>query len=281
MKKICFTKAVASGNDFIIIDNADGSLDALNSDYAALAKEVCRRKLSLGADGLLVLEKSTTASFRMRIINPDGSEVDMCGNGIRCSAVYASGRGWGDTLTIETGAGILTAEVAQNAVKIKMSEPCDIKLDIDLEVGSECLKVHHINTGVPHAVVIVEDVENYPVKDVGRKIREHPIFAPDGTNADFAGKIETHSVRIRTYERGVEDETLACGTGIVATALVLGLLGKVSSPVKLRTQSGETVTVYFDISGKEINNVYLEGEARIVCEGELSPPCHPCGSEDL
>ncbi|MBL7072755.1 MAG: diaminopimelate epimerase [Candidatus Omnitrophica bacterium] len=269
MKKIRFTKAVASGNDFIIVDDTDGALNALNLDYSALAKEVCRRKLSLGADGLLVLEKSTPASFRMRIINPDGSEVDMCGNGIRCSAVYASDRGWGDELTIETAAGILSAKVAQSFVKIKMSEPCEVKLDMDLEVGSEFLKVHHINTGVPHAVLIVEKIENYKVKNVGRKIREHSVFAPGGTNVDFAGKIEKHSVRIRTYERGVEDETLACGTGIVAAALVLGLLDKVSSPVKLRTQSGEVVTVYFDISGKKISNVYLEGEARIVCEGKI------------
>lgn len=270
MKKICFTKAVASGNDFIIVDNIDGVMDAQDLDYVALARDLCRRKLSLGADGLLVLEKSTAATFRMRIINPDGSEVDMCGNGIRCSAVYASGRGWGDDLTIETGAGILSAEVAQSAVKIKMSEPRNIKLGIDLEVGSEILKVHHINTGVPHAVLVVEKIENYPVKNVGREIREHSIFAPDGTNVDFASEIEKHSVRIRTYERGVEDETLACGTGIVATALVLGLLKKVSSPVKLRTQSGEVVTVYFDISGKEISNVYLEGKAKIVCEGKIS-----------
>jgi len=266
MKKICFTKAVASGNDFIIVDNKGGALDALNLDYSALAMEICQRKLSIGADGLLVLEKSAEAVFRMRIINPDGSEVDMCGNGIRCSAVYASTRGWGDTLTIETGAGILSAEVEGKAVKIKMSEPRDIKLGVELKVGLETLKVHCINTGVSHAIHIVENIENYPVKNVGREIREHSFFSPDGTNVDFASEIEKHSVRIRTYERGVEDETLACGTGIVATALILGLLEKVSSPVKLRTQSGEVVTVYFTISGKKISNAYLEGEAKIVCE---------------
>jgi len=269
MKEICFTKAMASGNDFIIIDNTGAELSELNSDYSLIARDLCRRKLSVGADGVLILEKSSAADFRMRIINPDGSEVDMCGNGLRCSALYASTRGWGDKLTIETRAGILEAEITRRVVKIKMSTPKDIKLDINLGVGSNILKVHHVNTGVPHAVHIVENIENYHVKKVGREIREHSVFAPLGTNADFVGDIEKHYARIRTYERGVEDETLACGTGIAASAVILGLLGRVVSPVKLRTQSGEVVAVHFNISEKKVTDVYLEGEAKIVSEGKV------------
>jgi len=269
MQGICFTKAMASGNDFIIIDNIGAELSELNLDYSLIARDLCRRKLSVGADGVLILEKSSAADFRMRIINPDGSEVDMCGNGLRCSALYASTRGRGDKLTIETRAGILEAEITRRVVKIKMSTPKDLKLDINLGVGANILKVHHINTGVPHVVHIVENIENYQVKKIGREIREHSVFASRGTNADFVGDIEKHYARIRTYERGVEDETLACGTGIVASAVILGLLGRVVSPVKLRTQSGEVVTVYFNITEKKVTDVYLEGEAKIVCEGTV------------
>jgi len=269
-ENICFTKAVASGNDFIIIDNKNGELDARDLDYSKIAQDVCRRKLSIGADGILVLESSVKATYRMRIINPDGTEVDMCGNGLRCSALYAALAGWGKTLTIETRAGLLAAEVNDDSIKIRMSEPKDIKLDINLGVGEHLLKAHHINTGVPHAVHIVENIENYDVKEIGRRMREHSVFQPDGTNVDFIADIDKNYARVRTYERGVEDETLACGTGVVASALVLGLLGKCSSPVKLKTQSGEVVTVYFKLEGKKIREVYLEGIAKIVCQGQIS-----------
>ncbi|MBU0683057.1 MAG: diaminopimelate epimerase [Candidatus Omnitrophica bacterium] len=267
--KICFIKAVASGNDFIIIDNKNGELNSQNLDYSKIAQDVCQRKLSIGADGLLVLEGSNNAVFKMRIFNPDGSEVDMCGNGLRCSALYASVSGWGDNLTIETGAGILSAACNADTVKLKMSDPKDIKLDINLGVDSLILKVHHINTGVPHVVHLVEDLEKYDVVGIGLKIREHKVFAPAGTNVDFVSDIESSYARVRTYERGVEDETLACGTGITASAVILGLLKHVTSPVTLRTESGEKVIVYFKIDGRKVTDVYLEGKARIVCEGKF------------
>ncbi|MFH1395533.1 MAG: diaminopimelate epimerase [Candidatus Omnitrophota bacterium] len=267
--KICFTKAVASGNDFVMIDNMNGELDARNLDYSKIAQDVCRRKLSIGADGLLILESSDKAAFRMRILNPDGSEVDMCGNGLRCSALYASLSGKGDNFTMETGAGILSAVVNGDNVKLKMSDPKDIKLDVNIGVDSKILKVHHINTGVPHVIHLVEDLQKYDVVGIGRKIREHKVFAPAGANADFVSDIESSYARVRTYERGVEDETLACGTGITASAVILGLLKYVTSPVTLRTESGEKVVVYFKIDGKKVTDVYLEGKARIVCEGKF------------
>jgi diaminopimelate epimerase len=266
---ICFTKAVASGNDFIIIDDKSGELDVRDLDYPEIARDLCRRKLSIGADGLLVLEDSDKADFRMRVINPDGSEVAMCGNGARCSAFYAAKNGWGENITIETGSGILNALVGGSNVKIKMSDPRDIRLKINLGVGPSMMTAHYINTGVPHVVHFVDDLEMYKVNEIGRKIREHKMFAPEGTNADFVGDISENSAAIRTYERGVEDETLACGTGAVASAVIMGLLGDVSSPVKIRTRSGETLTVHYKISGKRITDTYLEGAVSIVCEGKV------------
>jgi len=266
---ICFTKAVASGNDFIIIDDRSGELGARSLDYPEIARDLCRRRLSIGADGLLVLEDSDKAAFRMRVINPDGSEVDMCANGIRCSAYYAANTGWGEDLTIETGAGILNATVSGNAVKVKMSDPRDIRLKINLGIGPSMVTAHYINTGVPHVVHFVNDLEGYEVKRIGRKIREHTLFAPEGTNADFITDTGANSASVRTYERGVEDETLACGTGVVASAVIMGLLGYASSPVKIRTRSGDMLTVHYRMSGGKVTDVYLEGTASIVCEGKV------------
>jgi diaminopimelate epimerase len=265
-----FTKAVASGNDFVIIDNRSGELDARELDYSEVARYASRRRVSVGADGLLVIESSGKADIRMRIINPDGSEVDMCGNGARCAALYASMNGWGEDIKIETRAGIIGAQVKGKSVKLRMSDPKNIKLAINLGVGATVMPVHSINTGVPHAVHIVEDIEKFDVFGYGRKVREHPMFAPEGTNADFTGDIGPEGASVRTYERGVEDETPACGTGTVATAVVLGLLGHVSSPVKMKTHSGETLTVYYNIlPGHLVRDVYLEGEASIVFEGKI------------
>jgi diaminopimelate epimerase len=266
---LCFTKAVASGNDFIIIDNKGGELDSRELDYSMIARDLCSRRFSVGADGLLALEDSDKADFRMRIINPDGSEVTMCGNGARCSALYGAVNGWGESLQIETGAGLISAEVKGSDVRLKMGDPKDVKLEIRLGIGANIMDVHYIDTGVPHVVHVVENLESYPVKEIGRKIREHSLFAPEGTNADFIGDIAGESASVRTYERGVEDETLACGTGITASAIILGLLGQASSPVKLKTKSGEVLTVYYKMSGKKISDVYLEGKANIVYEGKV------------
>lgn len=266
---VIFTKAVASGNDFIILDNKNGELDTRCLDYGEMAKDLCRRRFSIGADGMLVLESSDEASFRMRVINSDGSEVGMCGNGARCSAFYAAACKWGEDLTIETSSGVIGARVEGSSVKIRMSDPTDIKLDMNLGVGPNMMKVHFLNTGVPHVVHVVEDIDKYDVKGIGRLIREHTAFAPGGTNANFVGNIGSSCASIRTYERGVEDETLACGTGTVASAVVLGLLGMAESPVKMHTKSGEVLTVYYTVSRRHVTDVYLEGAALIVCEGKV------------
>ena len=150
-----------------------------------------------------------------------------------------------------------------------MGDPKDIKLGINLGIGHNITTVHYINTGVPHAVHLVDDLEGYQVKEIGRRIREHTLFAPEGTNADFIGNIKGNSAEMRTYERGVEDETLACGTGAAASAVILGLLGYVTSPVKIKTRSGETLTVHYRRTGEKVADVHLEGAANIVCDGRV------------
>ncbi|KJJ85071.1 diaminopimelate epimerase [Candidatus Omnitrophus magneticus] len=273
MKKIdeiIFTKAVASGNDFIIIDNKARGTVFDSSYYSDLARSLCERHLSIGADGILAIEKSDRADYRMRIINPDGSEVNMCGNGARCAMLYAYKKGWGNNLTFETGAGILEGNITEFGVKIKMTEPRDFKKEIFLEVDGEKIKAHFIDTGVPHVVCMMDDIKKVDAVKLGRIIRGHNFFAPRGTNVNFVGDITKNGATVRTYERGVEDETLACGTGSVASAVILGLLGVLKSPVEITTKSGEKIKVYYKIiSNEKVIDVYMEGKAQIIFEGRV------------
>ncbi|MBN1353155.1 MAG: diaminopimelate epimerase [Candidatus Omnitrophica bacterium] len=278
---ITFAKVQASGNDFIVLDNRQNRLAEKIRDFAQFAAFACRRKYSVGADGLLVLEDSGSCDFRMRIFNPDGSEVDMCGNGIRCSALYAYAKEWcGNIMKIETKAGHLESEVStgtdgetngRNAasVSVKMTAPGDIKLNQNLGIEKSIVNVHTINSGVPHAVHFVENINSYPVKEMGGKIRYHKIFEPKGTNADFVEVLGGSNISVRTYERGVEDETLACGTGVVASAIISHLINGTKGPVCVTTKSGEAVKVRFRKEQNRFKDVYLEGKAQIVFEGSI------------
>lgn len=262
MSEIQFTKMVASGNDFVVLDAS--RLKTRVKGFSALAREACDRKFGIGADGLLVLEKSKKADFAMRVFNPDGSEPTMCGNGARCAALF-KGK---NRIKFETKAGILEAQVVKDTVRLKMTEPKDLWPNIDLSIGTQFYKVHYINTGVPHAVFFVGNVDTINVKEVGKQIRFHKHFHPEGANADFAQAAGVSAIKVRTYERGVEDETLACGTGSVASALAsfyLKLTKK--SPVSVETKSGEILKVYFDYKKDKFTNVWLEGGARVVFKG--------------
>ena len=268
-----FTKMNASGNDFIVIDNT-GKI--LPEDISAAAKKLCRRKYSIGADGLLVVEKSKTADFRMRIFNPDGSEAEMCGNGSRCIAMYAfindiAGR----KMVIQTLSGPVGAEIRGERVRVKLKDPDSLKFRLNIKIGNRDLKVSFINTGVPHAVVFVENTKDIDVKKLGRAIRYNSSFSPAGANVDFVSVIDKNSISIRTYERGVEDETLACGTGSVAAAIISGILQKILSPVHVHTRGGEILKVYYNVkkgtkTQQVVNSVFLEGRAEVVYEGTIS-----------
>jgi len=267
VKKINFSKMVATGNDFVVLDTR---YSVPGTRYPVLAKKLCDRKIGIGADGMLLIEKSKSADFRMRIFNPDGSEPDMCGNGSRCVALYAKNKKIaGTSMSIETGAGLLYAVAGKGKVKINMTEPKDIKLSMHLKHGAGTYKAHHINTGVPHVVFFVDDLDKIDLDVLGRGIRYHSMFAPKGTNVNIARMKNRSSVSIRTYERGVEAETLACGTGSVACALISSLVKNIKPPVKVFTRGGE-LKIYFKPKYNKFYDVFLEGPAREVFSGKIS-----------
>ncbi|MDD3249453.1 MAG: diaminopimelate epimerase [Smithella sp.] len=267
-KRIVFWKVSGSGNDFIIIDNRNLSLNV--GDLPEFARRVCRRKVSVGADGLLLVEPSSTADFRWRFFNSDGSAAAMCGNAARCVARLAFENGIaGSTLSFETQAGIINAEVAGDIVKVRLTDPSPLRQDIRIHLsGGEC-DLDCIDTGVPHAVCFVASAEACDVAATGKEIRHHEVFQPEGANANFALVINRHKMRIRTYERGVEDETLACGTGVVASVLAAAGRRFVDSPVDVAVQSGETLRVYFSRQDGTFSEIYLEGKVKIVYQGTL------------
>jgi len=267
-KTIEFYKMSGSGNDFIIIDNRDLSLKV--GDLPTFARCVCERKVSVGADGLFLIEPSKTVDFKWQFFNSDGSGAEMCGNGSRCVARYAYLKGIaGKKMSFETIAGIIGAEVKGDVVKVKLTDPSVVKAGIKIEADGRKLILDSIDTGVPHAVVFVDDIDNCDVYNIGRKIRHHKHFAPRGTNANFASVINRNKIKVRTYERGVEDETLACGTGMVAAVLTAAQRGLVDSPTDVLVKSGETLRIYFENQKGLWREIFLEGKVKIVYQGLL------------
>lgn len=263
-----FYKMSGSGNDFIVIDNRDLSLDV--GDIGDFVRKVCRRKLSVGADGLFLIEPSDRADFKWQFYNSDGSMAEMCGNGSRCVARYAYAKGIaGRKMSFETLAGIIGAEVNGDTVKVRLTDPSPVDSGQELGVDGRIFILDSVNTGVPHAVAFVDDPESFAVSEWGRKIRFHQHFAPRGTNADFTAVLGRQKIRVRTYERGVEDETLACGTGMVASVLAAAQRGLVDSPVDVLVQSGETLRIYFTRTGECFTEIYLEGRVKMVYQGYL------------
>jgi len=263
-----FTKMNGAGNDFVLVDNRQGDLPLSRETIARL----CDRHRGVGADGLLAVEPARKgADFRMRYYNADGGEAEMCGNGARCFARFA-GRLTGLTgkLSFETEAGVISAEFVGDNVCLAMSEPQGMRLheSIALESGAT-LTVHSVNTGVPHAVVVVEDLDAVPIVEYGAGIRYHAHFAPRGTNANFISPVNAQTIAIRTYERGVEGETLACGTGVVASALVFHELTGAKSPVAIQVRGGDVLSVAFNGSRGVYQDVTLTGPADFVFAGEI------------
>lgn len=269
-----FFKMNGAGNDFIIVDNRDLSLTKeLDGDTIAA---LCDRHRGIGADGLLAVEPAQKgADFRFRYYNADGGEAEMCGNGARCFGRFTAHLGEIvlKKVTFETIAGTLAAEMVGEDVRIAMSEPKDLKLNTEAKVPGLDATLHFVNTGVPHVVTFLESAEaldNFDVYNNGQAIRNHTAFAPAGTNANFAAVLTPDHISIRTYERGVEDETLACGTGMVASALVHHLLTGAPSPIKVDVEGGDTLEIGFEKTGDQsFKNVTLTGPADFVYEGEI------------
>ncbi len=269
-----FFKMNGAGNDFIIVDNRDLSLTAaLDADTIAA---LCDRHRGIGADGLLAVEPARKgADFRFRYYNADGGEAEMCGNGARCFGRFTAHLGEIvlKKVTFETLVGTLTAEMIGDDVRIAMSEPQDLQLNTPTQIPGLSSKLHFVNTGVPHVVTFLADakaLDDFDVYENGAAIRNHPAYAPAGTNANFAAILAPDHISIRTFERGVEDETLACGTGMVASALVHHLLTGASSPIKVNVEGGDTLEIGFEKSGDQtFKNVTLTGPADFVFEGEI------------
>ncbi|MBI5631701.1 MAG: diaminopimelate epimerase [Elusimicrobia bacterium] len=263
--KIRFFKLSGAGNDFALLPSRPRG-----ADLGKLSRGLCDRRLGVGADGLLVLSGSRTRPA-LDYFNADGSQA-FCGNGSRCAAwwLYRSGRTRGKKqFSILTSQGRLEARIAgPGKVSLSMPEPRDIRLGLSLKAAGRILRVHFLDTGAPHAVLEVSDLEKTQVLDLGRVLRRHPAFKPMGTNVDFI-RIRAGTVAVRTYERGVEAETLACGTGAVAAAAAGFLLGKCRPPVRVLTRGGDTLKVHFRARGQRLSEVRLEGPARIAFQGEI------------
>ena len=265
---IAFYKMSGSGNDFILIDNRDGVVGETN--LSRWIASICRRKRSVGADGLILIETSERADFKWRFFNADGGEAEMCGNGGRCAARLAHLIGIaGPRLSFETRTGVIQAEITDKRVKLEMPQPSTMELDYPLEGGGETFTVSSVTVGVPHVVLWVNDVDAAAVFKVGRAIRHHAHYAPAGTNVNFVQALNDGALAIRTYERGVEDETLACGTGSVAAALVASAKGMATSPAALNTRGGGRLKIYFERRGDGFREVFLEGDARVIYEAKL------------
>lgn len=272
--RIPFAKMSGSGNDFVVIDNRAGLIQPESaSEFTRL---VCRHRLSIGADGVVLIEPADDAAthFRWRYINADGSDGEMCGNGAMCGARFAFLQGIAPAQCVfQTASGLVQAEVETDRVRLKMVDPGPVRLDLDVKAAGLALRLHAVEVGVPHAVLVTEDADAFApgaeLLHVGRAVRHHAAFAPAGTNVNVISLLGPQRLRMRTYERGVEDETLACGTGAVASAVVGTKLRQVTPPVEVVTSSGRVLSVDFAWDDEFATEVRLSGEARVVATGEI------------
>ena len=262
-----FTKMNGAGNDFVLLDNRTGDLRLAPEQIS----RICDRHRGVGADGILLLEKSSNgADFRMRYYNRDGGEAEMCGNGARCFARFANLiAGPLTKLSFETPAGVIGAAIEGEQVCLQMSEPRDLKLNVNLDAAGQKFRVHFINSGVPHVVVPVDKIDNVDVAKLGAAIRRHELFSPPGANVNFIEKRGPRVIAIRTYERGVEEETLACGTGVVASALIFAVIQNAAGPVGVLVRGGDELQVGFEKNGAQFKSVTLTGPADFVFEGAI------------
>jgi diaminopimelate epimerase len=270
MEQIEFYKMNGCGNDFIVIDNRDDLVS--EPEMSRMVPRICRRRESVGADGVIFVVPSKQYDFGWRFFNADGGEAELCGNGSRCVARFAYIKKIaGSKMTFETLAGPIAAEVLDRTVKVRMPLPHDLKQNLALALEPGWSWVDFLNTGVPHTVIQVADLVNCAVKEKGRAIRHNALFAPQGSNANFIRISGPDCLEIRTYERGVEDETLACGTGSMAAALLAAERGLVKSPVTVKTRSGENILFYFQKDQNGFSEVWMEGPTAISFEGYLHP----------
>lgn len=268
---LSFSKMAGGGNDFVVIDNRTAKI----ADAGELTRRICTRALSVGADGLILVEHSARATFRMRYYNADGGLASFCANGTRCAARFAflnviAGR----KMTIETDAGIVGAEIGDGGlVTLSLPPPYSFRAQRPLEIGQQIVHGSSIVVGVPHYVMFLRgDLWSQNIIPLGRAIRTHRELVPDGgANANFVVVRDEHAIEVRTYERGVENETLSCGSGVVASALTSAIFGKIQSPVSVLTRSGITLEVSFVLRDGHPEEVRLKGDARLIYRATITP----------
>lgn len=267
---LTFTKMAGGGNDFVVIDNRGSRV----ADPVELTRRVCTPHLSVGADGLILVETSARATLRMRYFNSDGSAGEFCANGTRCAARFAYVNVIAPKrMTIETGAGITGAEVSDGGlVTLTLPAPHSFSAERPLRAGDRVVRGSFIVVGVPHYVIFLrDDLWSQDIAPLGSAIRKHPELQPAGANVNFVVVRGPNDIEVRTYERGVEAETLSCGSGVVASSAVSALFGKVKPPVSVLTRSGITLEVNFAVDGREVRDVQLRGDARLVYRAAFTP----------
>lgn len=264
--RLNFSKYSGCGNDFIIIDNRD--IQCMITPEQVI--RLCSRKNGIGADGIILFETSKICDFKMRILNADGSEAEMCGNGIRCLVDFAIKQGFqGLSCTIESLRRTHKATWTPNIVTVSMGSPTDIVWDIELPLSSHPLPMSYLDTGVPHAVIFCEDIEEAELDHIGPQVRLHPHFNPRGTNVNFV-EVQNDNIAVRTYERGVEAETEACGTGATAAAIAAAIKHQLKPPISVKLRSGEMLTIDFTIHGDTISNVTMSGPCLHIFDGTIA-----------
>jgi diaminopimelate epimerase len=282
MNRFYFTKMSGAGNDFILFD---GKINPDLQLTPQIIRNICERRKGIGADGVLILSDIKEKAFKMEYFNADGSTGSLCGNGARCSILYGkeSGRYDGEMIRFLANGNEYSGQVLNsNLVKFNLQPPLELKRNFKIKAGKQLINASYINTGSPHVVISIRDVlsdpgnpnssydnlDQIPVTELGREIRYHKDFTPSGTNVNFID-VRNDVIKIRTYERGVEDETLACGTGSTASAIIAAINGFVNPPVKLVVKSGAELIVDFKIEDQFVHNVSLIGPAEITFKGEL------------
>lgn len=263
-----FYKMQGSGNDFIVIDNRDRAISP--AVMPAWAKALCPHAFRIGADGLIFLEKddSGQAATRWHFFNADGSRAEMCGNGARCATLLAHCLGMAEAehhMLTDAGPIHALVDAAKGEVEVQLPPVQDIRMNLTLDVDGESRSIHVANTGVPHAVMIRDDLDSLDVRSLGSHIRHHPMFSPNGVNANFIRILDQETFRLRTYERGVENETYACGTGAAASVIVARTLGLCAPTVQVTTSGGEVLRISL-----RDGTVFLRGAAQIVYQGVFS-----------
>ncbi len=280
MKKVQFTKMHGAGNDFILID--DRKLQFPADDHVLLAA-LADHHTGISCEGIILLRPSErSGDFRMMFFNPDGTEADMCGNGARCAAAFARDCGAvkGSSMTMETGAGLVDAQIlGPGLVKIWVNEPSNRRYDIEVALPDGPVKGDFVNSGVPHFVVNVESPSSVDVEGLGRRLRLAEEFAPDGANVDFVRYRKPNQAFLRTYERGVEAESGACGTGAIATAIVGIEKFGMSLPMTVRTPAGFSLTVDGDYRRSKSTGLTLTGPVKKVFVGEIDLDSIDIGNE--